>query len=65
MKDRIWTESFTTSPEGKSNSGLGLYIVKEISLIEHTRCGFDNTEDGVVFWFDFNDYSSKNEIQEY
>lgn len=53
MKDRIWTETFTTSPKGKDNTGLGLYIVKEISLIEHTRCGFDNTEAGVSFWFDF------------
>lgn len=52
-KDKIWTESFTTSPEGKANSGLGLYIVKEISLIENTNCGFNNTEKGVEFWFDF------------
>ncbi len=61
MKDRIWTETFTTSPEGKSNSGLGLYIVKEIALIEHTRCGFDNTENGVTFWFDFTEYCNKSE----
>ncbi len=60
MKDKIWTETFTTSPEGNKNSGLGLYIVKEISLIEHTRCGFDNTENGVRFWFDFADYTGKN-----
>ena len=61
MKDRIWTESFTTSPEGKSNSGLGLYIVKEITLIERTKCGFENTEKGVRFWFDFMDYSSQKD----
>ena len=61
MKDKIWTESFTTSLEGKSNSGLGLYIVKEISLIEHTDCGFENTQNGVRFWFDFTDYSDKND----
>ena len=61
MKDKIWTETFTSSAEGSSNSGLGLYIVKEISLIEHARCGFDNTETGVRFWFDFTDYNSKNE----
>ena len=60
MEDKIWTETFTTSPGGKENSGLGLYIVKEISLIEHTRCGFDNTEKGVRFWFDFVNYSNKN-----
>ncbi len=61
MKDKIWTESFTTLPKSKDNTGLGLYIVKEISLIEHTLCGFDNTENGVRFWFDFTDCSSKND----
>lgn len=60
MKDKIWTNAFTTSPEGKNNTGLGLFIVKEISLIEHTECGFKNTESGVHFWFDFPDYKSKN-----
>lgn len=55
LKDRIWTEAFTTLPEGKENTGLGLYIVKEIALKEHTNCGFDNTENGVCFWFDFID----------
>lgn len=55
--DKIWTEAFTTFTEGSENTGLGLYIVKEISLIEHTDCGFDNTETGVRFWFDFVDCS--------
>ena len=55
MKDRIWTEAFSTSPKGKENTGLGLYIVKEIALKEHTNCGFKNTENGVCFWFDFID----------
>lgn len=57
MKDKIWSEGFTTKPQGKENTGLGLYIVKEISLKEDTKCGFENTENGVRFWFDFNDYS--------
>lgn len=65
LKDKIWTETFTTSPEGKENSGLGLYIVKEISLIEHTLCGFDNTETGVRFWFDFTDCCDKSEDASY
>lgn len=64
MKDKIWAETFSTLPDGKSNTGLGLFIVKEISLIEHTSCGFNNTETDVQFWFDFTDYSNKNtEIQ--
>ncbi len=64
MKDKIWTEAFTTSPENKESTGLGLYIVKEISLKENTYCGFENTENGVRFWFDFidcsNEYDQKN-----
>lgn len=60
MKDKIWTETYTSSPKGNDNTGLGLYIVKEISLIEHTSCGFDNTKTGVRFWFDFTDSNFKN-----
>lgn len=60
IKDKIWTEAFTTSPDGKNSTGLGLYIVKEISLKENTRCGFENTERGVRFWFDFIDCSNKS-----
>lgn len=59
MKDKIWTNAFTTSPEGKNNTGLGLFIVKEISLIEHTDCGFENLKNGVRFWFDFISYEDK------
>ncbi len=61
MKEKIWAEAFTTLPEGKKNTGLGLYIVKEISLKEDTDCGFENTENGVKFWFDFIDCSNKEE----
>ncbi len=64
MKDKIWFETFTTLPNGKENTGLGLYIVKEISLKEHTDCGFDNTENGVRFWFDFIDYTEKPDSDE-
>lgn len=61
IKDRIWSEAFSTLPKGKENTGLGLYIVKEIALKEHTDCGFKNTQNGVCFWFDFIDYSNKND----
>lgn len=57
LSEKIWTETFTTFPEGVENTGLGLFIVKEISLMEHTKCGFDNTDSGVCFWFDFIDRS--------
>ena len=54
MRGKIWIEAFTTKDEiSEKNAGLGLYIVKEISLLEHTDCGFFNRPDGVEFWFDF------------
>ena len=59
MKDKIWSNAFTTSDEGKNNTGLGLFIVKEISLIELTDCGFENLNNGDRFWFDFVSYEEK------
>lgn len=58
-KDRVWAENFThnnVAPD-KCNDhvGLGLFIVKEISTIEGTECGFINHKSGVEFWFDFSD----------
>ena len=54
MRGKIWIEAFTTKDEiSEKNAGLGLYIVKEISLLEDTDCGFFNRPDGVEFWFDF------------
>ena len=47
----IWEEFFT---DGENNNiGLGLYIVKEISLTNHTECGVINRDNGVEFWYDF------------
>ena len=57
LGEKIWTEAFTTSPDGTENTGLGLFIVKEISLMEHTKCGYENTDIGVRFRFDFIDRS--------
>jgi len=57
LGEKIWTEAFTTSPDGTENTGLGLFIVKEISLMEHTKCGYENTDTGVRFRFDFIDRS--------
>ena len=61
MEDKIWTEAFTTSPGGKENTGLGLFIVKEISLMEHTNCGYENTGTGVCFRFDFIDQMTESD----
>lgn len=51
--DKIWTE-FYSENNSDDNVGLGLFIVKEISLINNMNCGVLNRENGVEFWFDFN-----------
>lgn len=56
LKDSIWTEAFTSNKnltDSNMHMGLGLFIVKEISVIDHTVCGFINHSGGVEFWFDF------------
>lgn len=57
-KDEIWNKFFTSYGNSKENTdihaGIGLFIVKEISVLERTSCGFENHKNGVEFWFDFN-----------
>lgn len=50
--DEIWTE-FYSENKSDENVGLGLFIVKEISVINHTKCGVSNCNNGVEFWFEF------------
>jgi signal transduction histidine kinase len=53
-QDKIWYEFSTSGKDNSStNLGLGLFIVKEISIIDHTQCGYSNYPNGVEFWFDF------------
>lgn len=56
-KDKIWTNFFASGNDfdatRSAHVGLGLFIVKEISVIDHTSCGFINHSRGVEFWFDF------------
>ena len=62
--DLIWKEEFSSladySNSKNHNIGLGLYIVKEISLINKTKCGFNNHKNGVEFWYDFVDCKLNN-----
>lgn len=59
--EKIWTDFYrvqTGIAQDSKKVGIGLFIVKEISLINHDRCGFINRQGGVEFWYDFceNDY---------
>ena len=53
--DKIWNEFFSghESQQNSGNSGLGLFIVREISHIYQTECGVIRHENGMEFWFDF------------
>lgn len=51
--DDIWTEFYSSHEQSKDNAGLGLFIVKEIALLNHMVCGVTNHDEGVEFWFDF------------
>ncbi|WP_160684511.1 HAMP domain-containing sensor histidine kinase [Clostridium sp. C2-6-12] len=53
--DKIW-KSFYKVDKARTRAyggyGLGLSIVKAIVELHGTECGVDNTEGGVVFWFE-------------
>ena len=51
--DLIWEEFYSVNDRPSSNAGLGLFIVKEISVLNHTNCGILNHQQGVEFWYDF------------
>ncbi|GEM_PF-578215 len=58
--EKIWLEFARSGRPGtKEGAGLGLYIVKEISILYQTECGYINRDNGVEFWFDFVDLVRK------
>ena len=56
LKDKIWDMFYrgdtTENLQGQRGSGLGLYIVKSIVTLHNGNYGFDNLENGVVFWIE-------------
>lgn len=55
-KEKIWTDFYKSAPtkDVDRHSGIGLFIIKEISLINRDECGFENKNNGVEFHYDFN-----------
>lgn len=56
--EKIWTDFYKSAgvEDDSKRAGIGLFIVKEISIINHDKCGFENFDDGVEFWYDFYSY---------
>lgn len=56
LSDKIWDMFYsgdtTENLQGQKGSGLGLYIVKSITILHNGKYGFDNLENGVVFWIE-------------
>lgn len=50
--DDIWAKFYSLN-NGDTGTGLGLYIVKEITYIYHDECGVENRDHGVEFHYDF------------
>ncbi len=51
---KIWTDFYRSDDSNRELSvGLGLFIVKEISIIDRDECGVENVDNGVEFWYDF------------
>ena len=54
-REKIWTDFYKspTVSEDNNRTGIGLFIIKEISLINKDKCGYINHSNGVEFWYDF------------
>lgn len=54
--DKIWSDFYKReNTADEMTAGLGLFIVKEISIIDRDECGVINRSGGVEFWYLFRD----------
>ena len=53
--DKIWVKFYKVDKARTreyGGSGIGLSIVKAIMEAHHQKCGVDNYDNGVCFWFE-------------
>ncbi|MGN1118499.1 MAG: ATP-binding protein [Acutalibacteraceae bacterium] len=57
---KIWTDFYKKeNTDSEMTAGLGLFIVKEISIIDSDLCGVNNKRNGVEFWYLFKTVKEK------
>ncbi|MGN0444814.1 MAG: histidine kinase dimerization/phospho-acceptor domain-containing protein [Acutalibacteraceae bacterium] len=57
---KIWTDFYKNeNTDSEMTAGLGLFIVKEISIIDSDLCGVNNKRNGVEFWYLFKTVKEK------
>jgi signal transduction histidine kinase len=59
--DKIWDKFYKVDKahtRAYGGNGIGLSIVKAVMDIHRGRCGVENREDGVLFWFELVDPES-------
>lgn len=66
-KDKIWDIFYSgdvnETLNGQKGSGLGLYLVKSIAKLHNAEYGFENTDNGVIFYITLKKVQKKDEKQ--
>lgn len=66
-KDKIWDIFYSgdvnETLNGQKGSGLGLYLVKSIAKLHNAEYGFENTDNGVIFYITLKKVQKKDHKQ--
>lgn len=66
-KDKIWDIFYSgdvnETLNGQKGSGLGLYLVKSIAKLHNAEYGFENTDNGVIFYITLKKVQKRDEKQ--
>lgn len=66
-KDKIWDIFYSGDANetlnGQKGSGLGLYLVKSIAKLHNAEYGFENTDNGVIFYITLKKVQKRDQKQ--